>query len=158
MSWALDDRPNIDAHAKGTFGFTLYGTEGILYRQEPYFESKSGSVTVEGEVVQVDFDTDTNNGIYFLIDITCDGVKQNYFCKNCLPNSPSIQLGLLYLDSNMDWIQDLPGLSNCKNSCEFVKGNLLDLTNGALFAGKKCGRAGFVKCPSVLTTIFYNYF
>jgi len=64
MTWAIDDVP----YAEGTFGFTLYGQDGILHRQEPYFESKSGSVTVTGEVVKVAFDTNTNEGLHVLID------------------------------------------------------------------------------------------
>lgn len=109
-------------HSAGIIGFTLYGKEGVLYRQNPHYVNNAGSVTVTGKVVKIEFDTHSNDGLHIFIDVTYEGVKQNYFCKNCLSNSPSLQLGRLYLDVDMNGNKNLPGASNCQTSCEFVLG------------------------------------
>ena len=143
MEWTIDDVP----FAEGTFGFTFYRNEKVVYKQEPYFENKSGSVTVTGEVDRIGFETNTNDGIHLLINISQNGEKQNYFCKNCLSNSPSLQLGRLYLDSDMNGPNYLNGASNCKNSCEFEKeeGNLLDFEKNRNLENIFCEIAQFLK-------------
>lgn len=116
-------------HAKGDFGLTLSGSNGVLYSRKSKKESKAGSLSIVGKVDKVAFNTPTNDGLHALFTITYDGVKQDYFCHNCLANSPSDKFGRLYLDGDMNGSNTLKGASNCKKSCEFVReGNVLNKT------------------------------
>ena len=117
MSWHIDDVP----HSPGWFGFTLYGSNGMLKEVEPYKESSGGEITVNQTVERIVFNNGgSNDAVIVNINMTNNGFKQNFRCTNCYENSPSLRLGRLYLDGNMDGDLDVPNTSNCKVTCEFV--------------------------------------
>jgi hypothetical protein len=127
LSWTID---HVD-HAVGTFGFTIYGKSvsgrrGVLHSKSPSYVGGSGYVDVFGDVERLIFKTSNNDGAHLIIKLTKDGLEQPFVCKNCLPNSPSLKLGRLYLDGDMNGPQNLASASNCQNSCEFVKGSQLE--------------------------------
>ena len=121
MSWTIGEHK----HAKGWFGYTLYGSTGKLKQVEPYRETSAGEITVNQEILRIVFNNGgSNDGLMIIINMTKDGIKQNFRCTNCYGNSPSLRLGRLYLDGNMDGDLDVPNTSNCQITCEFVLGKI----------------------------------
>jgi len=117
MSWHIDDVP----YSTGWFGFTLYGSKGMLKEVEPYKENSGGEITVNQTVERIVFNNGgSNDGSMIFINIAKNGIKQNFRCTNCYDNSPSLRLGRLYLDGNMDGDLDVPNTSNCQVTCEFI--------------------------------------
>jgi len=120
MSWTLDDDP----YAKGHYGYALYGSMGLLQEVTPYHEDSAGEITVNQDIKRIIFNNGgSSDGLLININITKNGLKKNFRCTNCLPNSPSLQLGRLYLDGNINGgFMNLPNTANCEISCEFVLG------------------------------------
>ena len=88
-------------------------------------DGESDRIELSSVAERITFETDSTNGFYGLIDVTIDGKTQMYQCIDCLVNSPSTQLGLLYLDLDMNGPQNVPGASNCKKTCTFIKSDFL---------------------------------
>ena len=118
------------SHAPGGFGFSAYdGDHNLLYQRKPAIaaDGESDRIDLASVVESITFETTFGNGFYGLIEVTINGEKQLYECIDCLPNSPSTTLGMIYLDTNMDGPQDEPGASNCKKTCTFIKSKPLDI-------------------------------
>ena len=118
MSWHIDDVP----YSTGWFGFTLYGSKGMLKEVEPYKENSGGEITVNEEVERIVFNNGgSNDAVILNINITKNGILENHFrCTNCYDKSTSLRLGRLHLDGNMDGDLNAPNTSMCKVTCEFV--------------------------------------
>mgnify|MGYP000157304266 CR=1 FL=1 len=122
MTWSVDE--TIGEHYQGIFGFILYGEAGILESVDPYFEAGSGEVYTNQEIKRIVFSNDdSTDGIYLIINVTKNGEKLNYLCSNCQSSSPSMELGRLYIDGDMNGKMDFPGMAQCRKSCEFIQGN-----------------------------------
>ena len=110
--------------ASGGFGFSAYDIDhNLLYQRNSSHAAKGDSdrISLASVAESITFKTDSGDGFYGLINVTINGEIQVYECIDCVSNSPSITLGMLYLDTNMDGPQDEPGASNCRNTCTFMK-------------------------------------
>ena len=113
-------------NAPGGFGFSAYdGNHNLLYQRIPSHAAagESDRIVLASVAESITFETWVGDGFYGLINVTINGEIQVYECIDCVPNSPSTTLGMLYLDTNMDGPQDEPGASNCRNTCTFIKSN-----------------------------------
>ena len=98
-----------------------------MYQRIPAYadDGESDRIELSSVVERITFETDSWNGFYGLINVTINGETQMYQCIDCLENSPSTQLGLLYLDKGiMNGPQDVPDASNCQDTCTFIKSEL----------------------------------
>jgi hypothetical protein len=117
ISWDLD-YARAD-WADGSFGFSLFGSHGLLYQRVPSYTTKSGSVEVVGVVERIEFDAyKDNNGALLRIKVTQDGKPRTFKCSNCRP-SYSYFLDRIYVDTDMNAGLDIGGTSNCQNKCNF---------------------------------------
>ena len=124
MSWTIDTADRARAYHTGYFGFTIYGLNGVLADRKPVSTSLPGYVDVVGEITKIEFKTFNNIGIHLMIKLVKDGKDQPFVCIDCLPNSPSLALGRLYLDGEMNQPMGLPGAANCHHQCEFIPGKV----------------------------------
>ena len=106
-------------------GFTAYDKSGnVLHQRLPSFADTGDSEEhkVSAEIYSITFETNSWDGFYGLFEVTTDGVKQSYTCINCLPSSPSTELGRIYIDKEpMNGALDVEGAANCPTSCHFTK-------------------------------------
>ena len=102
------------------FGFTIFDkTEQKLHERAPAKVTEAGYVDVSGDIARIVFTTDDDDGAYLRITVDQNGQDVPFICSTCLTNSPSLDLGRLYIDGNMDLSQEQHGFSNCHNECEF---------------------------------------
>ena len=98
-----------------------------MYQRIPSiaYVGESDRIELSSVVERITFETDFTNGFYGLINVTMNGEIQMYQCIDCLVNSPSTQLGLIYLDKGiMNGPQNVPDASNCQDTCTFIKSEL----------------------------------
>jgi hypothetical protein len=126
ISWHLDWAGE-SKYAAGTFGFKVYGKNFagaenvLLYQRKPSHIDHGDRVFVDGDIGTIILENGTSNGVHLHFEVTRNGKKQEFYCKNCLSSSQSTKLGRLYIDSDMNGNQGISGAANCKNSCTFVR-------------------------------------
>ena len=113
-------------HAQGILGFTVLDADRhIVHQRKQSFAGVDESDSIVLDTIEfIRFDTNSADGFHGLINVKLDGVEQLFHCIDCIPSSPSTKLSRLYLDTDMNGPQDLPGAANCQNTCTFKRGKI----------------------------------
>ena len=123
--------------ARGVFGFTVFDENDHIVAQRNPMQTNwgaSGFISVNN-IETIKFETNSPDGFLglisvkmgifggFLSDVWQQQVLPNpvFHCIDCIASSSSTELGSLYLDTDMNEPQDLPGTANCQNTCTFRK-------------------------------------
>ena len=95
----------------------------ILYERLPAYvhAGESNSIELPSNIEAIKFWTNSSDGFHGWVNVTMNRENQLFQCINCLKDSPSTKLALLYLDMDLKWPHDLPGAAYCNFTCTFVK-------------------------------------